>query len=120
MEKELLAMATATGAIYGAIGIEASFPDPQSLCLHPRSPRRPTTWYWQTLSGSPASRELVLLDRLSSDRIVRTPAGTVFRGWRPGVEQVAAVEEIDLVEAFLADVVPQVTRLHRDRSTSEG
>lgn len=103
-ERLLLTLARATGAPYGAIGIEAVFPEPDELA-HAAAERilRPTTWFWShSLGAAHPYEQSHLLSRIPGDRLRRADAGHVLRGWRPG--DAADNESIDNVLKFLDSI----------------
>lgn len=100
-ERLLLALARATHARYGAIGIESVFPEPEELA-HALTDRtlRPTTWFWSHSLGAahPAEQNRLLSD-IPSDSLHRADVGYILRAWKPG--NAADSGSIDRVLEFL-------------------
>lgn len=84
-EQLLLALARATHATYGAIGIETVFPEPDELtrAVTERA-LRPTTWFWShSLGDTHPAEQNHLLSNIPSHSLHRADVGYILRAWMP-------------------------------------
>lgn len=101
-ERLLIALAKATDAPYGAIGIESVFPEPAELA-HAVTERglRPHTWFWsKSLGAAHSAEEERLLSAIPSDSVLRVEGGYILRAWKAG--NPADNASIDKLLEFLA------------------